>query len=117
MMKGVFLVFFGLFAGCATIINDKISKINIASNKSKISGTIDGVPFHGPGVVNVTRSKEDKILKITTPGCKQKLALKSQVDSVFWVNILTGGPFGSTTDYATEEMWTYQDQIVVNCFK
>jgi len=104
-------------SGCASIINEKNYKINIASNKKKIEGTIDGNTFQGPGIVSVPRGKDDRIMKITTPGCEQEILLRSKIDGVFWVNILSGGVIGSSTDFSNEKMWRYQDQITVNCAK
>ena len=105
----------GFISGCATILNDDTQKITISSSAEKIKGNIDGIPFEGPGIVSVRRSKADKILNVETAGCQKQTILASSVDPKFFINILSGGTFGSTTDYSTEEMWKYQDQIIVPC--
>ena len=102
--------------GCATILNDGTQKINVTSSNGKpIEGTIGGVPFKGPGIVEVTRSKADKILVTTTPGCTGSTVLPKSVDSKFFINIISGGALGSTTDFASEKMWKYQDSVVIAC--
>lgn len=102
--------------GCATILNDKTQPINIsASNGGAIEGTIDGMGFKGPGIVNVVRENKDRVITATTAGCTPSTALPKSVDSKFWINILSGGVFGSTTDYSTQEMWKYADTVVITC--
>lgn len=106
----------GLLSGCASILNDKTQQINVGSSNAKeIQGTVDGVPFKGPGVVTVTRTKSSKIINVETAGCTKQTALESNVDPKFFINILTGGGLGSTTDYATEKMWKYNENVVIAC--
>ena len=48
------------------------------------------------------------MLEVKKDGYKsKKMLLDTEVESVFWVNILSGGPFGSSTDYGTESMFKY----------
>lgn len=102
--------------GCATIINDKTQKVNInTSNGAKIKGTVDGMPFEAPGVVNLVRSKQDKVIVVDDANCSKQTVATKKVDSVFWLNIFTGGAYGSTTDYATEKMWKYDDNLTIAC--
>lgn len=102
--------------GCATILNDDTQNINIGTtNNSDIKGTIDGIPFTGPAIVPVKRSKADKIIMIETKNCAKQALLASNVDTKFFINILSGGSFGSTTDYSTEKMWEFQDSIIIPC--
>ena len=115
-MKQIFsLALIISLSGCATILNDEYQKINVTSNADKIDGTIDGVAFSGPGVVEVRREGKDKIINISTPSCQKKVALPHSVDNKFFINILSGGTFGSSTDYATEKMWKYQDNVNIRC--
>ena len=105
-----------VLSGCATILNEDTQNINVSSSNGKaIQGSIDGVPFTGPGIVTVKRENKDKILLSTTPGCTPQTALNKSVDSKFFVNIISGGVFGSTTDYSSEEMWRYDESVVVAC--
>lgn len=105
-----------LATGCATIINDKTQKVNIStSNGAKIKGTVDGVPFEAPGIVELTRSKNDKVLVVEDSNCTKQTIAPKKVDSIFFVNILSGGAYGSTTDYFTEKMWKYDDNLTISC--
>lgn len=103
-------------SSCATILNEDTQKINVTSSNNKpFKGTIDGVPFNGPGVVSVKRTKEDKVISVPSGGCANTTSVNSEVDPKFFINILSGGTFGSTTDYSTDKMWKYQDNVIVNC--
>jgi hypothetical protein len=105
-----------LSTGCASILNEQQQAVNVsASNAKPIAGNIDGAPFTGPGVVKVTRAKAGKVMTVDTAGCTKTTNLATEVDSKFFINILLGGAFGSTTDYSTERMWKYADNVVVNC--
>jgi hypothetical protein len=103
-------------SGCASILNDKTQPINVSSSTGNaIAGTIDGVEFTGPGIVNVTRENKDKVLMASTDGCVKETVLPKKVDSKFFINVLAGGVFGSTTDYSTEKMCRYSETVVVAC--
>ncbi|MEZ5566549.1 MAG: adenosine deaminase [Gammaproteobacteria bacterium] len=104
--------------GCATILNDKTQKINVTSSTGeKFAFSIDGQSYEGPAIVDVTRTKADKFIVAESPNCNKQTLLPAKVDNKFWINILTGGVFGSTTDYSTEEMWGYDSNAVVSCTK
>lgn len=103
-------------SGCASIINEKTQKVNVVtSTGDKAEVSIDGMPFEAPGIATVVRSKADKIITTKNPKCTASTIMPSSVDNVFWINILSGGVFGSTTDYSTEKMWKYQDTVTVTC--
>lgn len=105
-----------VLSGCASILNDDTQKINITtSNNTEIKGNIDGVPFTGPGIVSVKRAKADRILASDTPACNKQTLLHSSVDTKFYINILSGGTFGSSTDYSTDKMWKYEDTVLIPC--
>lgn len=115
-IKATIVVAATVLSGCASIINEKTQQINVSSSNGKpLSGTIDGTPFTGPGIVTVTRENKDKVIVTQTEGCAQQTALTKSVDSVFFLNILSGGVFGSTTDYSTEKMWRYEPAVTVSC--
>ncbi|WP_410211830.1 hypothetical protein [Aquirhabdus sp.] len=105
-----------LATGCASILNDKTQKVNVTtSNGSKITASVDGQSFAVPGIVDLTRSKTDKTIITSNSNCNPQTLAPKQVDSMFWINILSGGAFGSTTDYSTEKMWKYNDNLVISC--
>ncbi|AXE29512.1 adenosine deaminase [Chromobacterium phragmitis] len=104
--------------GCASILNDQTQQVNVSSSTgTEIKGTIDGQAFKAPGIVNLKRENKNKIIMTETEGCAQQTVAEKTVDPKFFINILSGGAFGSTTDYSTEKMWKYSDNIVVSCRK
>lgn len=116
-MKVLLILISGIIlSGCASILNDDTQRINVgSSNNSEIKGSIDGIPFVGPAIISVKRSKADKIIMVDSPACTKQTLMPSTVDMKFYINILSGGTTGSTTDYATEKMWKYQDSVLIPC--
>jgi len=105
-----------LSSGCASILNDDFQQVNVAtSNGKSIEVTVDGNTYQAPGVVNVAREDASKILMTNAAGCTKETVMPKEVSSMFWVNILSGGSFGSTTDYSTEKMWGYQNTVTITC--
>ena len=103
-------------AGCASILNEKTQTINVrTSNNAAITAEADGKSFTTPGTVTVMRQKAALTVSTTTPGCAATTNVNSEVDGKFWINILSGGFFGSSTDYGTDKMWRYADPIVISC--
>lgn len=114
-LKSTLLVLLSVgLTSCATILNEDLQQVNVSSTRP-INGTVDGVPFSGPGVIAVKRAKAPKMILVETEGCTRQVALQNSVDPIFFVNIFSGGLFGSTTDYVSEKMWKYQDQVIIPC--
>ena len=112
------LVSVALLSGCASILNDKTQRINVVSSNGKtFDGTIDGVPFTGPGIVSIPRSSSSKIISVSTAGCTKQTALESNLDIKFLGNVLIPyfGSTGSTIDYSTDKMWKYAENAIVSC--
>ena len=115
MITGVIAVA-ATMSGCATILKGKTQQVNIAtSNQQKIDVNIDGKTVSVPGVVEVTRKKANLMVTTKAEGCTESTVVENEVEPVFFVNILSGGVFGSTTDYSSESMWKYDQNIVINC--
>jgi uncharacterized protein YceK len=105
-----------LTSGCASILNSDTQQVNLAtSNGKEITVKVDGQEFQAPGIATLTRVNADKIVMTDAKGCTKQTLAPKKVDNMFWLNILSGGSFGSSTDYSTEKMWGYQDRIVVTC--
>lgn len=106
-----------LLGGCASILTDDTTPVNVGtSNGKKVPIKIDGVVYQAPTVVNVKKSDKDKMIMASSKsGCARQTVLKRKVEDVFWVNILSGGVLGSTTDYATDKMWSYEDSVIISC--
>ncbi len=102
-----------LFSGCATILDGKTQTINLTTSKPK-TVDVNGQQFSAPGVVTVQRSNKDAIVNIKE--CNKQILLQKSVNPTFFVNILSGGAFGSTTDYSSDAMWKYdQTNVNVDC--
>ena len=112
------LLLMTVLTGCASILNDKTQAINVSSSTgSDIQGTVNGMPFKAPGVANVVRENKNKIFITETEGCVKETVAEKSVDTKFFINILSGGPFGSSTDYSTDKMWKYNDSVIIACKK
>lgn len=110
------MVSVALLSGCASILNEKTQQVNVSSSTGKdIKGTVDGIPFTAPGIVSLQRQKASKIFNVDTAGCAKQTSVENTVDPKFFINLLSGGTFGSSTDYSTEKMWKYADNVVISC--
>jgi hypothetical protein len=116
MKSAVVLLGIALLSGCASILNDKTQSINVTTNTGhEVKGTVNGMPFTAPGVVSVVREKKDKIFVSETEGCAKETIAEKNVDPKFFINILSGGAFGSSTDYSTDKMWKYNENVIITC--
>ena len=53
---------------------------------------------------------------VKVENCNKDILLKKEINPTFYVNILSGGAFGSTTDYSTDSMWQYDStNLNVDC--
>lgn len=102
-----------LFSGCATILDGKTQAINLTTSKPK-TVDINGLQYSAPGMITLQKANKDAIINIKE--CNKTIILTKSVTPTFFVNILSGGVFGSTTDYSTDAMWKYdQTNISVDC--
>ncbi len=95
--------------GCATILGGSSQTLTVNANVTGaevyLNETLLGVT---PLTANVKRGQEG-VLRVTAEGYEPyQIALNKKVSSLFWVNILSGGTFGSTTDYKTGAMYEYE---------
>lgn len=114
MLGLVFIIIMGiLLSSCATILSGHTQKINVTTSSGKqATALVDGQRYTVPSVIDVDRQNKD--IMVANEKCpNQQVILNKSVNSTFWVNILSGGAFGSTTDAATGDMWSYQPENVV----
>jgi hypothetical protein len=121
-MKSLFtsslLMLVVFLSGCASILNEKTQPINVASSTgADISGTVNGVPFKAPGIITIIRDKKDLLFVTETEGCAKETIVPKEISGMFWLNILSGGTLGSSTDYSTDKMWKYNDNVIISCKK
>lgn len=105
-----------ILSGCSTIINDQNQKVNVTtSNGAAVKGTVNGVPFSAPGIVALSRENKSKVFIADNANCAKETVAEKTVDPIFFVNLLSGGPIGSSIDYGTEKMWKYADTVTISC--
>lgn len=105
-----------LSTGCSTILTDEVQTINVATTNGQPADiSIDGQSFNAPGIITVKKDgAKTKVLSTSTEGCTD-VAMTREVEPTFFVNLLSGGAFGSSTDYGSDKMWKYQDTVTVTC--
>ena len=95
-------------SACSTIVNGKVQTVTINSNVSGAEISVNGkpvgqTPFTGllerSNKTSITVSKDGYIAKTIT--------LDTNIEPIFWGNIIIGGVIGSTTDAATGSMYKY----------
>lgn len=105
-----------LATGCASIVTDDSAFINVrTSNGEQIKVSVDGQEYNAPGLITVAKTGTDKIIVAQNDNCDRETLAEKKIEPAFWGNIITGGFLGSTTDNATDKMWTYSESVVVNC--
>lgn len=99
--------------GCASIMSGKDQQISVNSNVRGATVLINGAevgktPFIGK--VSKPKNGEGNVITLRADGYEEKtVAVETTIEPTFWVNILTGGPFGSTTDYSSGAMYKLGD--------
>ena len=105
-------VMLALATGCATIVSGTKQELSFKSNPEGaeviVNGTSVGVT---PLTVKVKRKQGTQIVVRKDGFQEQSFVLKHSMEPWFWGNILIGGLFGSTTDFASGATVEYeQDQ-------
>lgn len=115
LLLALLLSFF--LGGCATILSGDSQKIDVkTSSGKKVPVKVNGQQYEVPSIIEIKREKEDKLIRVEDKKCQeQQVLLPKKINPVFFVNILSGGVFGSTTDYASGSMWEYDDKVIINC--
>lgn len=104
-----------MFSGCATIFSGKQQAINLTSTPSGKMVTIAGRTVKTPSIITINRGQDN--LKLTSTDCDNQKLVTKKINPVFFVNILSAGVFGSTTDYSSGAMWKYDENINLECQK
>lgn len=105
-----------LVTGCGTITNGTKQKVSIStSTGQQVVARVDGKKVTIPAKdVAVSRNKgaDIKVLAEDNPcfeTTNYSISGKGKVSGVFWINIFSGGFFGSTTDAISGGMWQFND--------
>lgn len=113
------VVFATLLTNCASIVKGTDQLVSIDSNvrdaEIVVNGAVVGkTPFNG----KISRSS-DTIVTLRKDGYTAKsVTLNTEVEPVFWGNIIFGGVLGSTTDLSSGAMYKYSpSNINVDLYK
>ncbi|MDP1539309.1 MAG: PEGA domain-containing protein [Moraxellaceae bacterium] len=106
LIKCIFICSFLLISGCASIIDGKQQQMTFNSNPQGASVIFNGLPIGTtPVITNVQRSNMPVVIRFTKEGYKDyEVSASSGLNNWFWGNIISGGVYGSTTDYITGAM-------------
>lgn len=94
--------------GCATILKGKSQLVTISSNVQGATIEVNGrevgkTPFTG----EIERGS-DTVITVRAANWQPKtVALDTEVEPIFFGNVIIGGVLGSTTDYSTGSMYKY----------
>ena len=111
--------FFALFSlallstHCATIVSGKSQVVTIDSNVKGAEVVVNGstlgkTPYNGP----IPRANPTTLTLKKDGYASKTVTLNTEVEPMFWGNIIFGGVFGSTTDNATGAMYKYAPSTV-----
>lgn len=95
-------------SSCATIVGGTSQTVSIDANVKGAEVVVNGAmvgqtPFAG----TIKRGKSTSVT-IKKAGYRPKtIILNTEVEPIFWGNIIVGGVLGSTTDLSTEAMYKY----------
>ncbi|MDY5822112.1 MAG: hypothetical protein SPJ83_04845 [Helicobacter sp.] len=105
-----------LITGCGTVTNGTKQKISIStSTGQQVIARVDGKKVTIPAKdIAVSRKKgaDIRVLEEDNPcfeTTNYSISGKGKVSGVFWINIFSGGFFGSTTDAISGGMWQFND--------
>jgi len=101
-------------AGCASIVKGKTQNVSIESNVRGATIIVDGqtvgkTPFSGP----IPRGSDTTILVKKDGYEPRRMTLSTEIEPIFWGNIIFGGFFGSTTDMGTQAMYKYAPATIM----
>lgn len=99
-----------LIAGCATIMEGKTQKVTFNSVPSGADVYLNGKHLgKTPLTVTLDKPKEDGQLKFSKKGYKDiEIVASKKMSSWLLGNIIFGGTFGTSTDYASGAIYEYQ---------
>ena len=108
-----------LSSGCATILNDDVQTLNVhTTNNTATTAAVGGYQINTPTAIKVERAKDNLVITTNNNKCQPVTTIESKLSPLFWYNAVlpASGLYGSTTDYATGNMWEYEKtDLFINC--
>jgi hypothetical protein len=97
-----------LVGGCATIASGTTQVVTIDSNVPGADVAVNGMPVGRTPYTGPIKRGSTTTVSVTNGGYQPKtITLSTEVEPIFWGNIILGGFFGSTTDAGTGAMYKY----------
>ena len=117
-MKGILVAFIvaslTLISGCATIVSGKTQAVTFQSVPDGADVVVNGELKGKTPITFPLKRSDGNVLEIRKAGYKtHKGVLQTDLNGMFWGNILFGGLFGSTTDSATGSSREYAPGTIV----
>ena len=101
-------------SGCATLFSEGQARVNVTtSNSKKVEVMVDDQTYTVPAVVELKKDGSTKVIKTADASCAPTTAVNKKLEVVTLINVFS--TTGFTTDAATGKMWTYQDNVTINC--
>ncbi|MAS09999.1 PEGA domain-containing protein [Salinisphaera sp.] len=102
-------------SGCATIVSDTTQTVSFESEPSGATVKVDGLTIGVTPVSARLDKRDNQLVTFELTGYKTaKKELATKTDPWFFGNLITGGLFGSTTDFASGAVYEYSpDQYFV----
>ena len=107
-----------LISSCASILNEDTTQVSLeTSTGEKADVIISGLTYSVPSKVKLKRSRDTLEITSKNKNCDEKTKVEPKLSPVFFLNIIAGGGLGSTTDFASSNMWAYDEKVVIKCKK
>ena len=95
--------------GCATILGGSTQTLTVNSNVNGAEVYLNDMLLGKTPLLTTIKRGQEGVFKVKAEGYQTyQIAVNKKINSLFWVNILSGGSFGSSTDYATGAMYEYE---------
>jgi hypothetical protein len=111
MRKVMLIILIGsipAFFGCATIVSGTSQTLTINSEPPGAVVLSEGKQIGLTPLASDIKRGQDKVLLVKKEGYQdEEVKLKTQFNTMFFGNILFGGTFGSSTDFASDAVVEY----------
>ncbi|MFA6165874.1 MAG: PEGA domain-containing protein [Gemmatimonadaceae bacterium] len=98
-----------MVSGCATLIGGTSQTLTVNSNVAGAEVYLNQTFLGKTPLTAEVKRGQTGVLKVNAAGYQPyAIAINKKISTMFWVNIFSGGSFGSSTDYATGAMYEYE---------
>ncbi len=102
-----------LFEGCATIVQGTSQVVAIHSNVRGADVIVNGATVGKTPYVGPIRRGSSTTVRLEKDGYEPKtIVLNTEIEPIFFGNIIFPGFLGTTTDFATQSMFKYAPETI-----